>query len=251
MNKSLKKRREKQSTTSFLGAFSCLILPHFFGRRAGIDASTSRTHLLTRQTAGPDATTTAQQRMASTLPVRTHRHTGHAMAASASPAVEHSPQRDRCRQGRSTTEAGRRRHPRHARSADEQPARRGSTYDDDEDSAGPASPASSSADARAAAAACWSCACRVTAAACSDRAFACHATTSPRRRTSRSSSSLPRRASRSASAAFSRSRRAADWSALSRIARLWCRSRSANTRRSCSPWTSSPKSRDELDDENR
>ena len=138
---------------------------------------------------------TAQQRMASTLPVRTHRHTGHAMAASASPAAKHSPHRERCLQGRSTTEAGLRRQPRHARS-DDGPARRGSTYADDEDSAGPASPAaaSSSTDARAAAAACCSWACRVTAAACSDSALACHAAASPRRRTSRSSSSAPRRA---------------------------------------------------------
>jgi hypothetical protein len=189
-------------------------------------------HALTGSRDGrPDGTTTAQQRMASTLPVRTHRHTGHAMAASASPAAKHSPQRGRCRQGRSTTDAGLRRQPRHARS-DEQPARRGSTCADDEDSAGPA--ARSSADARAAA--CWSCACRATAAACSERAFACHAPASPRRRTSRSFSSSPSRATRSASAALSRRRRAADWSALSRIARLWCRSRSAIARRSCSPW---------------
>ncbi|KXG31954.1 hypothetical protein SORBI_3003G083100 [Sorghum bicolor] len=55
--------------------------------------------------------------MASTLPVRTHRHTGHAMAAaSASPVAKHSPQRERCLQGRSTMEAGLRRQPRHAQS---------------------------------------------------------------------------------------------------------------------------------------
>jgi hypothetical protein len=42
---------------------------------------------------------------------RTHRHMGHDMTAS--PAAKHSPQRDRCLQGRSTTEAGLRWQPRH------------------------------------------------------------------------------------------------------------------------------------------
>ena len=110
MNKNLggKKKREDSSfpTASFFVSF--------FGK-ALMGSCTSCTH---RSLDGwPDeARMTAQQRMASTLPVRTHRHTGHAMAASASPAAKHSPHRERCLQGRSTTEAGLRRQPRHARS---------------------------------------------------------------------------------------------------------------------------------------
>jgi hypothetical protein len=69
--------------------------------------------------------------MASTLPVRTHKHTGHGMAPL---------QRDRCLQGRSTTMAGLRRQPRHAWSGGG-PTQLGSTNADADDSARPASPA--------------------------------------------------------------------------------------------------------------
>lgn len=109
----------------------------------GNDASAPDTHEMD----GRDETTTAQQRMASTPPVRTQWQTGHAMATSTSPAAKQSPQRLRCLQGRSTTVAGLRRQVRQARS---DPLRRGSTYADEDDSAGPASPPrSSSPDARA------------------------------------------------------------------------------------------------------
>ncbi|KAG0525966.1 LOW QUALITY PROTEIN: hypothetical protein BDA96_06G103800 [Sorghum bicolor] len=140
--------------------------------------------------------------MASTLPVRTHRHTGTPWRR-----CPRRPRRSTRRRGRSTTEAGLWRHAQSDDVLGPVVRQQGSTYADDEDSAGAASPAvaSSSTDARAAAAACLSCVCRVTAAACSDSALAYHAVASPWRRESRSSSSAQRRASRSASAAFSRS----------------------------------------------
>ncbi|RRT35104.1 hypothetical protein B296_00053592, partial [Ensete ventricosum] len=130
-----------------------------------------------------------------TLAVMTQWQAGHDSAAPPPPPPSSS-QRQRWRQGMSTTDAGRPRHTRYA-------ARSGLTR-----SASTKADSASSADSPplagvGVAAACWSRAWRAAAVAWLAMALACHAIDSVRRRVRRSSSSALRRIATSTAASHS------------------------------------------------